>query len=145
MLSLAVDQGLHTYVKTKLTLYPAPALMREKRVPPLLAFGLKWFTIQKVGKAPRVVKILLYHGEEPNELFDKYKSWELFTLLIIEGMASQGYLARTSVKNAWKSLSLCYNIVLMPMCAVSRMGEHGINSSETGIDYGTSGMVRSRG
>ncbi len=39
MLSLAVDQGLHTYVEIKLILNPA--LMHKKRVPPLLAFGLK--------------------------------------------------------------------------------------------------------
>ncbi|PMD20004.1 hypothetical protein NA56DRAFT_705245 [Hyaloscypha hepaticicola] len=74
MLSLAIVDGLHTYVETKLTLNPA--LMHKKRVPPLLAFGLKWITMERRDNAPRMVKILLDHGADPNELYDKYTLWE---------------------------------------------------------------------
>ena len=74
MLSLAIDQGLHTYVETKLTLNPA--LVRKKRVPPLLAFGLKWITMQERGNAHMMVKILLDHGADPNELYGKHTLWE---------------------------------------------------------------------
>lgn len=74
MLSLAIDQGLHTYVETKLTINPD--LMQKKRVPPLLMFGLKWIATQKGGNTHRMVKILLDHGADPNELYDKYTLWE---------------------------------------------------------------------
>jgi hypothetical protein len=74
MLSLAIDQGLHTYVETKLKLNPA--LMKKKRVPPLLAFGLNWMTTQKGGNTLRMIKILLDHGADPNELYEKYTLWE---------------------------------------------------------------------